>query len=434
MSQTLTKPILLDETGQAIKTALQNIDETESQDWLLTYEDVHSEMDDNVDRIATALESIQSILESGEWYVKDLYIQYGGSSTFHILDEFDISKLTVYVRIIKDIQESYIQGDEMKEVDVTNQCTLSLHDGDLMSPSNSLLKASWFYGKTGITYTAEYQFDVRVYGFNEKPELAMKSLQAHYQNLIDIHDYWTVGDTNGYLQFDYPLYEGDTNTTDRMNTTELVLLNVGGKELAEPINGHTECAFIIGFTDMMNYYKSSYSHYNADLVGIDTNASDPESYTGNWSTCTLRTYFNTDFKGKMYQEDSSGKHYYPDGFFKKFKNISSSDVANTGIVETEDFFSIPSEKELFGTTTLDNETVEQDLFQFDWYKDTTNLIPRTGLSGYGTLPWMRTMCNETTDLKRKGYYVMSMRDTGDHVVYARAAATGEGAMLPFGCI
>ena len=44
------------------------------------------------------------------------------------------------------------------------------------------------------------------------------------------------------------------------------------------------------------------------------------------------------------------------------------------------------------------------------------------------------MCNETTDLKRKGYYVMSMRDTGDHVVYARAAATGEGAMLPFGCI
>ena len=50
MSQTLTKPILLDETGQAIKTALQNIDETE---------DLESRIDTLESKIDLILQTIQ---------------------------------------------------------------------------------------------------------------------------------------------------------------------------------------------------------------------------------------------------------------------------------------------------------------------------------------------------------------------------------------
>ena len=163
MSQTLTKPILLDETGQAIKTALQNIDETEAQDWLLTYEDVHSELDDNMKKIADNLESIKNIMLTG----KDINIPNWSDGTdeeiveairLHYAGEIDLTKFwsigdtrTVHLSAMSD---SYDTGSGTRTI-VSDTHVAQDVELVLMHPGGFTLKT-----KEGIPADTECLFVV----------------------------------------------------------------------------------------------------------------------------------------------------------------------------------------------------------------------------------------------------------------------------------
>ena len=375
MSQTLTKPILLDETGQAIKTALQNIDETESQDWLLGYEDVHSEMDDNVDRIATALEDIKDILESGEWYPRYLRVSYYPSWA-SVGDTFDITKLHVYVFMSKEVKESYIIGEDTRQIDITSQCEISHKNGDVWVPSNNVITATWTYGKTGITYTASQEITVNVPTFASGDWEGV--LSAHYNPDIDfnLYDYWSVGDEcsvyiNGILE------DGDTADKPR-SSIQFVILNEGGKELVTPINGHTECAYIIGTKELVyNYANGTGILYQPHAVK-QPYKEDAESgtYNGNWEDSTIRNYLNTTFKdASLY----AGSAVLLNPLFKQFYNISAKAPISDETIKTADYFALASLKEIFGVTEISYGggtavSGEDSLQQFEYYKTATNRI------------------------------------------------------------
>lgn len=60
----ITKPIVLDETGQDIKKALESIDDTNSKAFLVTYSDIDSNIDTYLASIAQSLSDIKEILEN----------------------------------------------------------------------------------------------------------------------------------------------------------------------------------------------------------------------------------------------------------------------------------------------------------------------------------------------------------------------------------
>ena len=60
--------------------------------------------------------------------------------------------------------------------------------------------------------------------------------------------------------------------------------------------------------------------------------------------------------------------------FKQFKVTSDAGAFSEEIVVTDDYFTFPAEKEVFGTNTFANATVESSLFQFDIFKTVANRI------------------------------------------------------------
>ena len=152
MSQTLSKPILLDETGQAIKQVLKNIDDTNAQDLQIGYEDVHSEMDDNVKAIADSLDGIV-----------DAIINSGGEK-----DPVSINITTPPTKsVYKEGENLILNGIAVSATftnkqlfDITSDCVFSPANGDVLDRSSNTLTASWVYPKTGYTFTATTNLSV----------------------------------------------------------------------------------------------------------------------------------------------------------------------------------------------------------------------------------------------------------------------------------
>lgn len=81
-------------------------------------------------------------------------------------------------------------------------------------------------------------------------EQIIAMLDAHYAGEIDIHDYWHVGDERVIHIAAHAGVAPDS--ANPAQDVVMVLMNVGGKDLVSPINGITECAFIVGQKDCLS--------------------------------------------------------------------------------------------------------------------------------------------------------------------------------------
>lgn len=169
-------------------------------------------------------------------------------------------------------------------------------------------------------------------------------LNAHYAGEIDIHDYWHVGDTRIINLSAMASVVGETQPAQKVTMT---LMNVGGKELVEPINGHTECAFIVGQKSVLTK-KGALS-------------SKSSVYT--WNACARRTWCNGVYRNAFPETIRS--------IFKKHINRSASNLT-TGFIDSEDYFALPSEKEVIGTSKYANSTVQAEDVHFEYYADSAN--------------------------------------------------------------
>ena len=222
-----------------------------------------------------------------------------------------------------------------------------------------------------------------------------KALDAHYANLIDLHDYWSVGDTKIIeREVDNP----DYNRNDLWNIY-WVILDTNGKELATPINGHTKSAFVIGTKYVLwKYAAISETARQAELIkknyddNADTNSHYYEKgsnnyshvYKGNWNSSTLREWINNDFANVVISENEWTSN------FKQHYNVSAKSYFNesdesysTETITTLDYFAIPAATELFGDDVpnyIDRNNVdilvgaEQELYQFEYYKSSINRL------------------------------------------------------------
>ena len=230
-------------------------------------------------------------------------------------------------------------------------------------------------------------------------------LSCHYNGIINIYDYWTVGDSRTV-----PLSAmtagsawNDLTDTHVAQSVQFVLMHKGGKTLQTAINGHTECAFIVGQKDCLKE--------KGGLVRTGSGVNP-----GGWN-CKRREWCNSTYRNAI-----------PSGLrdiFKQYKNTTGAPGGST-IYESVDYFALPSEKEVIGKNSSSSSTTESSHVQFTYYKTTSNQAKKVDGS-YSTW-WTRSPYSSGYD----DIYVSNSDGTTTNTF--RSGGTYEYGISPFGVI
>ena len=189
-------------------------------------------------------------------------------------------------------------------------------------------------------------------------------LEAHYAGLINIHDYWAVGDERT-VQLSAMNATGVGESHVAQSVT-MVLMNEGGKTLA---NGKT-CAFVVGQKNLLaNGTTRERGYMNSSSTNV-----------GGWKGSARRTWCNETY----YNAIASGFK----ALLKQFINKSGTGGgSSSGTEDTTDWTALPAEVEVFGSTTY---SVSGEGSQFKYYETSANRIKKAGDSGSATNWWGRS--------------------------------------------
>ena len=240
-------------------------------------------------------------------------------------------------------------------------------------------------------------------------EEIVKMVQLADEGKINLSDYWAVGDVRTVqLSAMSATGVGESHSAQEV---DLVLMHAGGYDLnAAVASGRTKCSFIVGQKDSLaekGYMNSS-----------PTNS-------GSWNGSARRNWCNSVYKNAL------PSTLLP--IFKQFKTITAQTHNGSTNQTSVDWFALPAAKEVFGgsassagsDTGYSNLKEFNALFQFDYYKTTSNRVKKLGKTGSVSDWW-----------ERSPYY----RDSSCFCeVYNRGGAGYYGAgmpygLAPFGCI
>ena len=220
-------------------------------------------------------------------------------------------------------------------------------------------------------------------------------VKAADKGLIDLKDYWNVGDVRKAMLSET---EGcEWYTSHSRQETEFVLMNAGGKMLLTPTeSGRTTCSFVVGLKDCLK---------EEDKINReDTNQ-------GGWESSDIREWCNDGFAQSI-----------PQSLQPIFKNFVNSTYADGKIVETTDLFALPAEVEVYGSTKY---SAQGEGTQFELYKNPLNRIKCIGSGGYQANWWERS--------PRSSYstrFCLVDSNGGADIIGASYAY----GLAPFGCI
>ena len=210
---------------------------------------------------------------------------------------------------------------------------------------------------------------------------------------INLSDYWSAGDTRTvHLSAMSATGVGESHEAQNV---QLVLTDPGHYTLA---NGKA-CSFVVLQKDCL----SEYGYMN----GSATNS-------GGWNNCARRTWCNNVYRNSV---PASLR-----GIFKQFK-VRTANGSGSGVTESTDWFSLFSEKEVFGSTTYANSSAESQNTQLNWFKTSSNRIKKVNGSAY--LWW------ERSPYSGDSYGFCSVYSDGSAAAYNVYSSRG---LAPFGCI
>lgn len=287
--------------------------------------------------------------------------------------------------------------------DVTEQAIFTPESGTTLDIEGDVnITAS--YTENEVTKTAATSVTVEsssqiVTWANGTDEQIAAMLDAHYAGKINIHDYWKVGDERTvHLS---AMGAGAVGETHVAQNVTMVLMNAGGKTLVEPINGVSECAFIVGQKNCL--IQTGY------MNPTDTNS-------GGWNSSKRRTWCNDTYHNAL-----------PAAFkalFKQFNNVTANGNTATSVISA-DYFALPSEEEVFGSTKYANGTAEANNTQFDYYKTSANRAKKNENSGNVQHWWERS----PSSVNSVFFCYCDVNGSNNH-----GFASNMSGIAPFGCI
>ena len=190
---------------------------------------------------------------------------------------------------------------------------------------------------------------------------------------IVLSDYWSAGDTRT-VQLSAMAADG-VGESHAAQSVEFVLTDPGHYTLA---NGKP-CSFVVLQKDCLN-------------EGGVMNSQATNS--GGWNSCPRRTWCNSVYRDAI---PSSLR-----GIFKQFK-VRTANGTGSNAIDSTDWFSLFSDKEIFGSTNYANSSAESQNTQLDYYKTSSNRIKK--VNGSADSWWDRSpdsilsnlFCNVTYD-------------------------------------
>lgn len=226
-----------------------------------------------------------------------------------------------------------------------------------------------------------------------------EALTKHYNNEIDLADYWTVGDER-VVHLSAIAAASDYDAQPEQDVT-LVLVNAGGRTLTTPINNHTECAFVVGQKDCLKVA---------------------------WNFCTTISRFtygwgNSDIANKL-NSDVGYLGALPvtlRGVFKKHVIPWCYDQTKTYPQDDDSIVGLPARKEILGyNASADKASSSYNLLTY--YQDSSNRIKK--LNGDATNYWTNSKYYYTgsnTNYKRR---VFNISAAGEQAYNASNTAYG----------
>lgn len=225
-------------------------------------------------------------------------------------------------------------------------------------------------------------------------------VQSADRGEINLSDYWHVGDERT-VHLSAMSATGVSESHVAQDVT-LVLMQAGGKTLNTPTeSGRTTCSFVVGLKECL--IEGGY------MNSTNTNA-------GGWTSCARRTWCNNVFKNAI------PSTLLP--IFKQFQNKTSAGSQSSMINTDNDWFSMPAEIELFGTTTYSYPG--EGTTRFTWYETDANRVMVVGGVVQGW--WQRSPCNVGNQ-----YFCYTGGTGGNQPAYHNADISGFG-LAPFGVI
>ena len=202
-------------------------------------------------------------------------------------------------------------------------------------------------------------------------------LQGHYNDEINIADYWSVGDMRTiHIDAMQAIGVGESHVAQDQ---QFVIIGINHDDLETPINGHTKAAITIQPLRVLSNGTSGEGGYMNYL----------ETYVGGWEECARRKWCNDVFYNALpllYQNNIKPV------IKLNYKPKSGADITTTG---TNDKAFLLSETETFGAKHYSAGTTEGT--QYEYYKTSANLIKYTGNAtkkGSATIWWERSPCYE----------------------------------------
>lgn len=201
--------------------------------------------------------------------------------------------------------------------------------------------------------------DLKIVTFADGTDVEIaKMIEAHYAGKINIGDYWAVGDKRTIHH--NAMAATDVSGSHKANDYAYVIIGIEHDDLVTPINGKTKAAITIQTERML--YLDTTTEYN-DLYdtsheyGCMNNAS---TNSGGWEYCTRRTWCNNVYKKCL--------PTYIQNMMKQVKKLTSAGSWSSTIETSNDYAFLPSEIEVFGSTTY---SFAGEGEQYQYFKNAT---------------------------------------------------------------
>lgn len=233
----------------------------------------------------------------------------------------------------------------------------------------------------------------------------IEAVQKHYNNEIDLTQYWSVGDEREItLSAMSATGVGESHVSQ---TATLVLVNQGGKTLETAVNGHTECAFVWHFKNCM--LEKGYMNSSA-------------SQAKGWAYSRRRTWCNNTFFNALPSHIQT--------ITKSVLNQSAYGDESRQLIDSYDYIALPAMMELGFPTGFNQPYLYTEGTAWQYYSSDTNALRIKYLgdsSSSSEAYWSRSAQYETTSY----WCLVAYNGALNYSSYQSNANLG---IAPFGCI
>lgn len=207
-----------------------------------------------------------------------------------------------------------------------------------------------------------------------------KMIQAHYDNKINIADYWAVGDTRSVSLS--AMSATGVEESHRAQTVQFVIGDFNHDDLTTAINGHTKAAVTLLQKDCLMDASNASNPVNGFNNTENGYMNSSNTNAGGWKNCARRTWCNNVYFNALPSVWQS---------MVKTVNKKVSVGNNQSTIETvKDKIFLAAEIEIFGSTTY---SFAGEGTQYQYYKNATAnryKMPKWTSSYVSNIYWERS--------------------------------------------